>query len=180
MKNWKTLSRRTVLVHGKFLAVEEHAVELPDGKVIPDWPWIVTPDFTLVAAVTEEGEFLCFRQTKYAIEGTSLAPPGGYLDPGEKPLAGAARELLEETGYEAPDWIDLGRYVVDGNRGGGTAYLFLARGARRVADPHPDDLEEQELVLLGRTEIGAALAAGEFRVLPWASVVALALLRLKE
>jgi len=60
------------------------------------------------------------------------------------------------------------------------ADLFLARGARRVAEPHPDDLEEQELVLLGRAEIEAALAAGEFRVLPWAAVVALALLRLKE
>ena len=49
-----------------------------------------------------------------------------------------------------------------------------------MAEPHPDDLEEQELVLLGRAEIEAALAAGEFRVLPWAAVVALALLRLKE
>ncbi|MBI1834896.1 MAG: TonB-dependent receptor, partial [Burkholderiales bacterium] len=43
-------------------------------------------DYINVAAVTMTNEFLCFRQTKYAVQGTSLAPVGGYLDPGEDPL----------------------------------------------------------------------------------------------
>ncbi len=178
MRSWITLSRRTVLDHGKYLLVEDHAVQLPDGRVIPDWAWLVTPDFVNVVALTEEGEFLCFRQTKYAVEGTSLAPVGGYLEPGEEPLAAARRELLEETGYEAAEWVGLGRYPVDGNRGAGTAHLYLARGARRVAEPQADDLEEQELLRLTRPEVEAALQAGEFRVLPWTTAVALALHRL--
>jgi ADP-ribose pyrophosphatase len=70
--------------------------------------------------------------------------------------------------------------VVDGNRGAGTAHLFLARGARRVSEPDADDLEEQELLCLSRSEIEAALAAGQFKSLPWATVVALALLHLSE
>jgi ADP-ribose pyrophosphatase len=125
--------------------------------------------------VTQAGQFLCFRQTKYGVEGTSLAPVGGYLEPGEDPLTAAQRELLEETGYQASDWMDLGHYRVDGNRGAGIAYLFLARGARWVAKIQADDLEEQELLHLSRTEIEAALAAGDFKVLAWATVVALAL-----
>jgi len=172
MQTWKTLSRRTIMDHGKFLRVEEHAVALPDGRVIPDWPWLILPDYVNIMAVTEKGEFLCFRQTKYAVEGTSLAPVGGYLEAGEEPLAAAQRELLEETGYEAPEWTDLGHYVVDGNRGAGTAYLFLARGARPVSTPHADDLEEQELLRLSRRELEAALAAGEFKLLSWMAVVA--------
>lgn len=165
MNLWKTLSRRTILDHSKFLRVEDHTVELPDGRVISNWPWIITPDYVNVVAVTGDGRFLCFRQTKYAVEGTSLAPVGGYLEPGEEPLACAQRELLEETGYEAADWINLGSYLVDGNRGGGTANLFLARRARRVREADADDLEEQQLVLLTRAEIQDALAAGEFKVL---------------
>lgn len=175
MQPWKTVSRRTLLAHSKFLTVEEHTVALPDGQVISKWPWLILPDYVNVVAVTPEGEFLCFCQTKYGIEGVSLAPVGGYLEPGEDPLAGAQRELLEETGYEARDWIELGCYRVDSNRGAGMAHLFLARDARRVAEAHADDLEEQELLHLTRSEIEAALAAGEFKVLPWTTAVLLAL-----
>ncbi len=178
MKPWKTLSRRTVLDLGKFLTVEERAVELPDGRVISDWPWIITPDFVNVVVVADDNRFLCFRQYKYAVQGTTLAPVGGYLEPGEQPLAGAQRELLEETGYAARRWIDLGHFAVDGNRGVAVANLFLALGAHRVAEIHADDLEEQQLVLLTRAEIETALANGEFRLLPWSANIALALLRL--
>ncbi|MBL7063595.1 MAG: NUDIX hydrolase [Anaerolineae bacterium] len=175
MQPWKTLSRRTILNHSKFLVVEEHTIELPDGRVISDWPWIISPDYVIVLAMTEDGEFLCFRQTKYGVDGTSLAPVGGYLEPGEDPLAAAQRELLEETGYEAPAWINLGRYRVNGNHGAGMAYLFLARGARCVAEADADDLEEQELLRLSLSEVEAALAASEFKVLAWTTTVALAL-----
>lgn len=175
MRPWKTLTQRTILNHSKYLIVERHTIELPDGRIINDWPWLITPDFVNVLAVTEEGDFLCFRQTKYAVDGTSLAPVGGYLEPGEAPLAAAQRELLEETGYQASEWIDLGHYVVDGNRGAGTAYLFLACGARCVAEPDPDDLEELRLLHLSRPELEAALTAGEFKVLSWTAMVALGL-----
>jgi ADP-ribose pyrophosphatase len=175
MQTWKTLSRRTVLERGKFLSVENHIVQLPDGQVIDDWSWIITPDYINVLVVTQAGEFLCFRQTKYAVDGITLAPVGGYLEPNEDPLTAAQRELLEETGYEAADWTYLGGYAVDGNRGVGTAHLFLARDARREAEPNADDLEEQELLLLSRSALEAALMAGEFKLLPWAALVALAL-----
>ena len=178
MRPWRTRSRRTVFERSPWLSVESHVVELPDGEVIDDWPWIVGREFVNVFAVTEEGAFLVFRQTKYAVDGTSLAPVGGYLDDGEEPLAAARRELREETGYEAPDWASLGRYVVDGNRGAGIGHLLLARGARKVGEPDADDLEEQELLSLSRADVEAALLAGEFKVMSWATVVALALVRL--
>ncbi len=178
MQPWKTRARRTLLAHSKFLTVESHEVELPDGTVIADWPWLVTPDYVIVVAVTEAGEFLCFRQTKYAVEGETLAPPGGYLEPGEDPLAAARRELLEETGYEASAWQSLGSYAVDGNRGAGNAHLFLAVGARQIARPDADDLEEMQFVLLSRDEVEAALHSGAVKALPWAAALALALLRL--
>ena len=180
MQSWITRNRRTVLKpqDGRYLTVEYHQVELPDGAIIDEWPWVVTPDFINVVLVTESGDFVCFRQTKYAVEGTSLAIVGGYLEPGEEGLAAAKREVLEETGYAAPDWTPLGSYPVDGNRGAGNAHFFLAQNARWVQPINADDLEEQELLFLSRAEVENALHQGEFKVLPWAAIVALALNRL--
>ncbi len=178
MQPWKTLSRTTILDHSKYLKVEQHSIELTNGRVINDWPWLVKPDYVNVLAVTEEGKFLCFRQTKYAVDGTSLAPVGGYLEPGEDPLECAKRELREEMGYESPEWTHLGSFVVDGNHGAGTGHLYLAQRARFAAKPIVDDLEEQELVLLDREEMEQAVTNGEFKVLAWATTAALALLRL--
>jgi ADP-ribose pyrophosphatase len=178
MKPWKTKSRQTVLDQRPWLLVENHTVELPDGRLIPDWPWMITPDYVNVVAVTEGERFLCFRQVKYGVEGITLGFVGGFVETGEEPGRAARRELLEETGYESSDWLPLGSYRVDPNRGIAMGHLYLARQTRYSVPRNADDLEEQELILLTRSEVEAALAQGEFKVLAWAACLALALRQL--
>ena len=174
----RTLRRTPLLTvgDGRFLKIEEHTVEFPDGRIVEGWGWVDSPSFINVVPVTTTGHIICLRQAKYAVEGMSLSAPGGYLEPGEEPLAAARRELLEETGYVAANWYALGSFAVDGNRGNGTAHFFLATGATWLQPITADDLEAQELLLLTRDEVAHALTAGKFKVLPWAACVALALL----
>ncbi len=178
MEPWITQDRRVVFqpAGGRYLTVEEHTVELPSGDTIDDWLWLITPDFVNVLVETADGRFACFRQTKYAVDGVTLAVVGGYIDPGEDPLTAAKREVGEELGMTATDWIDLGCYPLDGNRGAGLAYLYLARGAVPAGElALSDDLEEQEIITLDRSDIDAALATHEFKSISWATTVALGL-----
>ena len=103
-----------ISVHGSSWKI---ILELPDGRLISDWLWIITPDYANVVVVTEDEHFLCFRPVKYGLEGITLGIVGGFVEEGEGPSQAARRELLEETGYESRDWLPLGSYRVDPNRG---------------------------------------------------------------
>lgn len=174
--NWLTLGRKIIFESDPYLRVEVHEVQLPSGNIIKEWPWIDSPDFVNIAVITESKHYLVFRQFKYAVREQTLAAVGGYLKAGEDPLTGAKRELLEETGYSSGNWKNLGKFVVDGNRGNGHAHFFLALDAYKVTGIRSDDLEDQELLLLDREALTEALAKGKFKCLPWQTVMSLALL----
>jgi ADP-ribose pyrophosphatase len=180
MKQWKTLSRKTVLPWNEFLTVESHDIQLPDGSVIERWPWVVTPDFVNVMAITSEQHFVMFEQVKYGFSGISLAPVGGYIEAGEAPLSAAKRELLEETGFQADRWTPLGTFRVDPCRGAGMGHFFLAENACQVAAPDADDLEEQRLVYLDLHELDNALDTQRIKALAWSTIVLLALRELQQ
>lgn len=175
MQPWKTLSRKRILHFNRFLAVESHTIELPDGRIIEDWPWVIVPEFVDVLPVLQDGRILCMRQFKYGVGEVSLSTMGGMIEAGETPEQAARREMFEEMGCEAREMVFLGKYAVDANRRCGTAYLFLALDARQVAEPNSGDLEEQEIVTLTRSEAHQAMLNGEFKMLSWTATVGLGL-----
>jgi ADP-ribose pyrophosphatase len=95
-------------------------------------------------------------------------------------LAGAKRELREETGYEADRWEPLGRFVVDPNYGCGAMHAFMAHDARKVSAPDSGDLEEQELVIVPFREALAKLRSGEVAQQSTAAALGLAAIALGE
>lgn len=180
MRQWKTVKKTTILDFNKFLKIEQHTIELPNGKIIQDWPWIISPDFVLILPVTDKKKILLFHQIKYAVDGTSLAPIGGYLEPGEDALIAAKRELQEEMGCEALEWVALGSCPVNGNHGGGRGHLFIALDVQKVGEPIIDDLEEMELVEFTIEEVEQKLFQGAVKVQGWVAIIALGLLYLKK
>jgi ADP-ribose pyrophosphatase len=158
-------------------------VELPDGRIVDEYPWVKTREFAIVVAVTPDGGVVLERSYKHGPRRVATSLPAGFLEDGEAPIDAARRELREETGYEADEWKSLGSFTVDGNYGVSVEHAFLARGARRVSGPAGsghDDLEEIELLTLPLRQAIALIAQGEVAQLSSAAALALAALALSS
>jgi ADP-ribose pyrophosphatase len=68
-------------------------------------------------------------------------PAGGRVDEGEDILSAAKRELLEETGYEAEEYI-LWEAKHPVQKIDWVIYTFIAKGLKKVADAHLDGGEK--------------------------------------
>lgn len=180
IKPWRTVERRVLIDRKPWFKVGLETVELPDGKIVDDFGFIDMVDFAVVVAVTAQEEMILIRSYKHGIRHVSLSLPAGGFHTGEAPLAGAKRELLEETGHAAERWEALGRFVVDPNYGCGAMHAYLAHGARRVQEPDSGDLEEQELLVVPVRDAIARLRAGEISHLASAAALGLAAIALGE
>jgi len=177
LRPWKAVARRVLLSRPPWIEVGDEQVELPDGRVIDDFPWIRTRDFAIVVAITPEQQVVLERSYKHGPRRVAVALPAGFTEKGEAPLDTARRELREETGYEADDWRALGSFTVDGNYGLCVEHAFLAMDARRAdgASATPTgDLEEIEVFTVPLHEALAMLARGDVAQLSSASALALA------
>ncbi|HEY0070398.1 MAG TPA: NUDIX hydrolase [Chloroflexia bacterium] len=177
-ESWEVLGSEPVIDH-PFLKVRMQQVRLPDGRVIPDWPFVHTREYVNVFVLNEAGEALILEGYKHGLGRSSWQMVGGYLEEGEDPLLAAQREMREETGYASDDWRHLGSFVVDANRHVGTGHFYLARDARSVARPEHDDLEGFEIRWVSLEEVGRALRDGRVGIISYGVNIALALLALK-
>lgn len=76
------------------------SVDPRDGRQ-HDFYVIEAPDWINVIPLTTGGKVIMIEQYRHGTGAVTLEIPGGMVDEGESPRAGAARELLEETGYQA-------------------------------------------------------------------------------
>jgi ADP-ribose pyrophosphatase len=180
IKPWRILSRRVLLERPPWFTVGAQDVELPNGEVLHDFNWIMMRSFAIVVPLLDGDRTLMLRSFKLGVSAVSLSLPAGYLEEGEEPLSGAKRELREETGHEAPEWISLGRFVVDGNYGSGFMNAFIAKGAAKVCEPDSGDHEEQELLVMPFGDAITKLRGGEVAQLSTAAALGLAAIALGE
>ena len=95
--NWKTLSTEYISKHPYFTARVDKC-EMPDGKIVETYYVVEMPVSVCALAITEEGKAIIVKQYRHPIQATIYELPGGFIDDGETPVMGIARELLEETG----------------------------------------------------------------------------------
>jgi len=142
------------------LPVELRHVRRPDGKEIMLRRIPYAGGGVAVVALTEDNKLIFVRQWREAINRFTIEIPSGGIDPGETPGEGAARELLEETGYEPGTIEPLARLCGMVSLLDIKIDFFLARDCR-LAAPSDGEADEPTGVLLLDAADGFALAGCE-------------------
>jgi hydrolase, NUDIX family len=127
---------------GKLIKVTYDIAEV-NGK--ESWREVVHhPGASAVVAIDEENRIIMEKQFRYALNDYLLEIPAGKLDKGEDPLVCAKRELEEETGIIASEWISLGTIATSPGFCNEVIHLFVAKGLSK-GEIHWDEDEYVEV-----------------------------------
>ena len=109
------------------------------------------PDTVVVFPVLPDGKIILTEQEQPG-KGPFIGATGGRADEGEDILDAAKRELLEESGYEAKEFV-----LWDAQQPVGkiewAVYTFIAKGLEKIADIHPDAGEKIKLITVTLDEL---------------------------
>ena len=113
---------------GVILHLYKDTVQLPNGK--PAIREVIRHVGAVgVIPVTDDGKVIVERQFRYPLNRVITEIPAGKLDSfTEDRLSAAKRELEEETGYTAKEWISMGDYFPTPAYCDERITLYLARG----------------------------------------------------
>lgn len=123
---------------GKVIKVRVDQARIPNGNVTLR-EVVEHPGGVAIALEDEEGKFFLVTQWRYAQEKEVLEFPAGKREPGEDPLTTAKREIAEETGYTAKDFVYLGEMIPTGAYDSEVIHMYYAKTDSYVGEHFDDD-----------------------------------------
>ncbi|HEY7304152.1 MAG TPA: NUDIX hydrolase [Bryobacteraceae bacterium] len=152
------ISSREIFKNKLFRVVDEIAHD-PDGFEIHR-SIIRHPGSAVMMAVDEKSRVLLVKQFRLPAEQYLWELPAGRLDPGEGALEAAQRELREETGYKAQQWVSLAEFWASPGYVGEKMHMFLATELTE-GQQEPMDDERIEIHWFSIDELGRMIRTGD-------------------
>ncbi|MFV0575390.1 MAG: NUDIX hydrolase [Vibrio sp.] len=134
---------QTRLLHQwKNIQLVEEDLTLPNQKNITHTT-IVHPGATVILPITSQGEVVLLRQYRPSLRKWIYELPAGTIEHGEQPIECAKRELIEESGYDAQQWFELGQCTPLAGFCDEIQHLFVAKDLTHLGTL---SLDEDELI----------------------------------
>lgn len=154
----KTIEKNTVY-EGVIVNVRRDKAELVNGKVVGR-EVVEHPGGVTVIPVEPDGTVWCVRQFRYPFGREMLEVPAGKLERGEAPFDCAVRELSEETGLTADEFVYLGPCCTSPGFSTEVLHIYLALGLHQGA-MHLDPDEFLNVEKYGLEELTDRVMSGE-------------------
>lgn len=142
-KHLKKLTEE-ILHQNHWWTYKHDTYEKPNGEV-GDYFYGETPGMAIIVPVMTDGSILLTLQHRYLEDKQSIEFPGGGTQKGQTPLESAQRELFEETGCIAKEYIKMGSFQPCNGMMKDVCHVFLAHVIEQK-QAQPDDTEEFELL----------------------------------
>ena len=123
---------------GDMLTVKRDLVLLPSGNESAR-EYVEHPGAVVVVALLANGNVVLERQFRYPLHDVFMELPAGKIDVGEDILTTGQRELLEETGYSATQWVKLGCHHPCIGYSNEVIHIFLAQNLKKNAQQLDED-----------------------------------------
>ena len=136
------------IYEGKIIHVRKDIVEL-ENNATSIREVVEHPGGVCVLAVDEQGMAFFVRQYRYGAQQVLLELPAGKLEYGEDPLACGKRELLEECGCIADEFIALSPIIPTPAYDSEVIHIYLAKGLH----PARQSLDEDEFLTVEKLSI---------------------------
>ncbi len=137
---WKKIKETEV--YKGWRGIIQKQFKLPDGK-IADFDVVNNSPYVSIAAFTNTNKVILVRQFRPGPEHILVSFPEGYIDKSETPAQAAARELLEETGFQAQN-IQFLR-AVKSAYSTEIKYCLVATGCKKISSQNLDVTENIEV-----------------------------------
>ena len=147
--------------NGNLLKVQKDMVKLPTGNTATR-EYIRHPGAVAIVPVLDDGSIVLVKQCRYPFGTVMWEIPAGKLDhgPEEDILECAKRELSEETGYTAKNWLPLVSIATTPGFSNEVIHLLKAWGLEN-GEQHPDEDEFITAVAFTPAEIKRMILEGE-------------------
>lgn len=155
----ETLISSEVIASGGMLTARRDQVRLPNGGT-SQREYVLHPGAVVIVAQLDDGRLVLERQFRYPLQRVFIELPAGKIDQGEAPLLTGQRELLEETGYSAREWVYLGLQHPCIGYSNEVIHIYLARGLS-AGDHQRDEDEALQLFEAPLQECLAMVQRGE-------------------